>query len=140
VDLHWARTLAQASRAAAIVAASRLRAICTQRGETMASKSTTSHDEIVTWAERHGGKPACVAGTGGGKDPGMLRLMFPESEFAQDDKLNEMGWDEWLRAFDANDLALIYDESSRFNKIVARSTAEARSRGESGASVHHPRH
>jgi hypothetical protein len=105
----------------------------------MGSKTTTSHDEIVAWADRQGGRPACVAGTGAGKDPGMLRLMFPESDLANDDKLREMSWDEWLRAFDANDLALVFDESSRFNKIVARSTAEARARGESGASVHHPR-
>jgi hypothetical protein len=105
----------------------------------MASKTTTNHAEIVAWAERHGGRPASVEGTGRESDPGMLRLMFPESELAHDDKLRELAWDEWLSAFDANELALVYDESSRFNKIVARSTADARARGESGASVHHPR-
>jgi len=68
----------------------------------------------------------------------MLRLMFPDAPFANDEKLREMEWDEWFDAFDANGLALVYDPSSRFNKIVARSTAEARERGESGASVHHP--
>jgi hypothetical protein len=106
----------------------------------MASKTTTSHDEIVAWANRHGGKPACVSGTGGKHDPGMLRLMFPDSGYANDDKLHEMEWDEWLRAFDANELALVYEESNNFNKLVARSTAEARARGESGASVHHAKH
>jgi hypothetical protein len=105
----------------------------------MTSKSTTDHAEILAWADKHGGRPACIAGTGAGADPGMLRLMFPESKLANDDNLREMSWDEWLRAFDANGLALVFEESSRFNKIVARSTAEARARGESGASVHHPR-
>jgi hypothetical protein len=105
----------------------------------MTSKTTTSHEEIVEWADKQGGRPACVEGTGGDGDPGMLRLMFPETALANDDKLREMTWDDWLEAFDANELALVFDESSRFNKIVARSTAEARARGESGASVHHPR-
>ena len=104
----------------------------------MASQTTTDHDVIRTWAEGQGGKPACIVGTGGKNDPGMLRLMFPDSEFADDANLHELNWDDWFEAFDANELALVFDEKSRFNKIVARSTAEARSRGESGASVHHP--
>jgi hypothetical protein len=68
----------------------------------------------------------------------MLRLMFPGSSYAKDENLHEIGWDEWGQAFEANGLALVYDPSSRFNKIVARSTAEAREHGESGVSVHHP--
>jgi hypothetical protein len=104
----------------------------------MASKTTTNHDDIRQWAEAHGGRPACIEGTGGKHDAGMLRLMFPNTAQANDDNLREMSWADWLRAFDANELALVYDDASRFNKIIARSTAEARAQGESGASVHHP--
>jgi hypothetical protein len=101
----------------------------------MSSKTTTDHDEIRTWAESHGGKPACVGGTGGKNDPGMLRLMFPDSSYANDDNLHELSWGDWLEAFDANGLALVFDPSSRFNKIVARETA-ARAHGAAGASHH----
>jgi hypothetical protein len=102
------------------------------------SKTTTDVDEIREWAESNGGKPACVGGTGGKGDPGMLRLMFPDSPFANDDKLHEMSWEDWGKAFEANELALIYEPDNRFNKIVARSTATARERGDNKASVHHP--
>jgi hypothetical protein len=86
----------------------------------MPSKTTTDHQEIRRWASAHGGKPACIAGTGGKGDPGMLRLMFPDSPRADDENLRELGWDEWLRAFDANHLALVFDENDRFNKLVSR--------------------
>jgi hypothetical protein len=108
------------------------------------NKITTDHEQIRSWAESRGGKPACVAGTGGKGDPGILRIMFPEAPYANDENLREMSWDEWFKAFDANDLALVYEETtaqgqpSRFYKMISRETAEARSRGESGASVHHP--
>jgi hypothetical protein len=104
----------------------------------MTSKTTTDLDEIREWAEANGGKPACIGGTGGDGDPGMLRLMFPDSRFANDENLHEMTWEDWGDAFEANELALIYEPENRFNKIVARSTAAAREHGESKASVHHP--
>jgi hypothetical protein len=102
------------------------------------SKTTTDRDEIRRWAEAHGGKPARIEGTGGRGDPGMLRLMFPDAPFAKDEQLRAIDWTEWFDAFDRNDLALVYDPTSRFSKIIARSTAEARAQGESGVSVHHP--
>jgi hypothetical protein len=105
----------------------------------MSSKTTTDHDEIRKWAEAHGGNPACVMGTGGKHDPGMIRLMFPNGHFANDENLHELSWEDWFQAFDANGLALVLDPTSRFNKIVARSTAEARANGDHGESVHHPR-
>jgi hypothetical protein len=102
------------------------------------SKTTTNRDEIRRWAEAHGGKPACIEGTGGRGDPGMLRLMFPDAPFAKDEHLHAIDWAEWFEAFDKNGLALVYEPTSRFSKIIARTTAEAREQGESGASVHHP--
>lgn len=111
----------------------------------MATKVTTDHEEIRKWAEARGGKPACVLGTGGKGDIGMLRIEFPKAPLAKDENLKEISWDEWFKAFDRNGLALVYQDKtadgklSRFNKLVARETAKARARGEHGASVHHPR-
>jgi hypothetical protein len=106
----------------------------------MVSKTTTSHEEIRRWAESRGGKPACVRGTGGDGDPGILRIMFPGAPNARDENLHEIDWDTWFQAFDANGLALVYEEQtakgqpSRFYKIVSRSTADARAHGERRAS------
>ena len=41
------------------------------------SKTTTDHEEIRRWVEARGGRPACVRGTGGRGDTGMLRIDFP---------------------------------------------------------------
>jgi hypothetical protein len=88
------------------------------------AKTTTDHDEIRRWAESRGGKPAAVAETGSGDDPGILRIDFADP----DDALEEIGWDAWFRAFDENGLAFLYQDEgeSRFNKLVSRETAESR--------------
>ena len=105
------------------------------------SRTTTDRNEIRRWAEERGAKPACVKGTGGKGDPGMIRLDFPG--FSGSDSLEHISWDEWFKAFDDNDLALVYQDRtadgqrSNFNKLVARDTADARAQGDSQASVHH---
>jgi hypothetical protein len=87
-------------------------------------KTTTDHDEIRSWAEARGGKPAAVADTGGGEDVGVLRIEFPG--YGDDSRLEEIGWEEWFRKFDEQGLALIYQEEtadgerSTFNKLVSR--------------------
>lgn len=104
------------------------------------SKTTTDHEEIRRWAEARGAKPACVKGTGGSHDPGMIRLDFPG--FSGSDSLQHISWDEWFDAFDENGLALVYQDRtadgarSNFNKLISRDTAESRSHGESHASTH----
>jgi hypothetical protein len=101
------------------------------------STTTTDHEFIRKWAEERGGKPACVKGTGGGDDPGMIRIDFPG--WSGEDSLQPISWDEWFKAFDDNKLAFLYQdttkegEESRFNKLVNRSTA-SRSRSRSGSS------
>ena len=77
---------------------------------------TTDHDEIRRWVEKNNGRPACVAGTGKGKDPGVLRIDFDE----KDAKLEPVSWETWFEWFDKNDLALLHAEDSRFNKLVQR--------------------
>ena len=87
------------------------------------SKTTTDHDEIREWVESRGGVPAHVTGTGNGNDPGVLRINFTDEPGGDDDdRLEEISWDEWFKAFDENDLAFLYsgEGDSRFNKLVSR--------------------
>ena len=99
------------------------------RGGDAGSKTTTDHDEIRAWAEERGAHPACVRGTGGKGDIGMLRLDFPG--YSGRESLEEIGWDEFFGKFDEQGLALLYQEStkrgqkSNFNKLISRGTAQA---------------
>lgn len=87
-------------------------------------KSTTNHDEIRKWVEEHGGKPTRVAGTGGKAGAGVLRINFDDPGGDDDDRLEEIGWDEWFKTFDESDLAFLHGEGeSRFNKLVSRENA-----------------
>jgi hypothetical protein len=92
-----------------------------------ASKITWDHDEIRRWAEQRGGKPACVKGTGGDGDEGVLRIDFPG--YSGGDSLQHIDWEEWFNKFDGAYLALVYQNKTRagqrsnFNKLVSRSEA-----------------
>ena len=94
------------------------------------AQPVTDHQKIRQWAEARGAKPACVRGTGGKADTGMIRLDFPG--YSGGDSLQEIGWDEWFKAFEANNLALLIQEEtaggekSNFNKLVSRETADTR--------------
>lgn len=102
--------------------------------------TTTDHETIKKWVEERGGFPACVKGTGGDADLGMLRIDFPG--YSGEESLKHVGWDEWFEAFEENELAFLHQDRtsdgrlSRFNKLVARQTVERREAGEHGASVH----
>jgi hypothetical protein len=93
------------------------------------SHALTDHEQIRRWAEARKAKPACVKGTGGKNDPGMIRLDFPG--FTGGESLQPISWDEWFKAFDENGLALlVQDETadgkqSNFNKLVSRDTVHA---------------
>ena len=67
---------------------------------------TTHHDVIREWAESRGGVPATVEGTEHGDHLGVLRFDFGD----KDEKLREVGWDEWFATFDARRLNFIYQE------------------------------
>lgn len=78
---------------------------------------TTDHEEIRRWAEAHDAQPARVRGTGSGKgDPGILRLDLGEPE----ESLEQISWEDWFEAFEANGLALLISPDSGFNKLIAR--------------------
>lgn len=95
-----------------------------------AAKHTTDHEFIKRWAEERKGKPTAVKGTGGGDDPGIIRIDFPG--YSGQGKLEPISWDEWFQKFEENDLALLFQEEtaggekSNFNKLVKRSTVEER--------------
>jgi hypothetical protein len=88
------------------------------------TRKTTDHDEIRRWVEAHGGTPARVRGTGGGDDPGVLRVDLPGG--TGEDELEHISWDEWFQKFDENNLAFLYQEEkasgddSTFFKLVER--------------------
>ena len=85
-----------------------------------ASQQTTDHDEIRRWAEARGGRPSVVR-TGKGEG-GILRFDFGED----DEKLEDIPWDEFFRLFEENGLALLHQDKtadgkdSRFAKFVKR--------------------
>ncbi|MFN3513757.1 MAG: hypothetical protein ACK41C_11965 [Phenylobacterium sp.] len=86
------------------------------------ARKLTDHDEIRSWAEARGGRPAKVAGTERGGEGGILRFDFGEKE----ERLEEISWDEFFEIFDENELALLEQEEtksgevSRFSKFVNR--------------------
>ncbi|HVT11636.1 MAG TPA: hypothetical protein VHE55_05175 [Fimbriimonadaceae bacterium] len=88
------------------------------------ARTTTNHDEIKRWAEARGAVPSTVKRTSNPDDPGILRLHF--SGFSGGDSLQGIGWEEWFRKFDDQNLALLYQEEtkdgqkSNFNKLVSR--------------------
>jgi hypothetical protein len=87
------------------------------------SQTTTNHDKIRKWAQRHGGKPAAVASTHDENDVGIVRIMFPKSKQSEHSNLTEISWDEFFEEFDKRSLALVYDEDTMFSKIVSRESA-----------------
>jgi len=89
------------------------------------AKTTTDHDAIRKWVEKHGGKPARVADTAKRGEGGVLRIDFAEPGGNDDDRLEEIDWDQFFEIFDDSDLAFLHsdDGESRFNKFVAREDA-----------------
>jgi hypothetical protein len=88
------------------------------------SKVTTDHKEIRKWVEERGGRPASVRGTGGNEDAGLLRIDY--EGFGDDDRLQEISWEEFFDKFEKNRLAFLYQDktsggdTSRFSKFISR--------------------
>jgi hypothetical protein len=86
------------------------------------SKSTTDHEEIRSWVEERGGQPSRVEGTN------LLRIDYPG--FSGEGTLEPLDWDEFFRIFDENNLAFLYQETtkdggeSRFSKFVDRDSLD----------------
>jgi hypothetical protein len=88
------------------------------------SKTTTDHEEIRQWVEERGGSPAVVASTHEEDETGILRIDMPG--YGGEGSLEHISWDEWFDKFDREDLAFVYQETtkdgapSNFNKIVSK--------------------
>ena len=108
------------------------------QGSSSSARVLTDHDEIRNWAEERGAEPACVIGTGGDGDIGMIRLDFPG--YSGEGSLEPIDWDDWFQKFDERNLALlVQDETARgersnFNKLVSRETVEKEQAGRSSRS------
>jgi hypothetical protein len=72
------------------------------------------HDQVRSWIEAHNGRPARVPGTGRGDNPGILGICYQPSN-----AMEEVPWDNWLRWFERNRLALVVSNDG-FNKLVPR--------------------
>jgi hypothetical protein len=88
----------------------------------MASRATTNPYEIRDWAESWGGRPAAVRDTHRGGQTGIIRIMFPNSRRSEHEDLMEISWNEFFDQFEDRGLALVYEDDSRFNKLVSRET------------------
>jgi len=92
------------------------------------AKVTTDHQKIREWAEERGGTPAAVKGTGGGDDPGVLRIDFPG--YTGDESLKAITWEQFFEKFEKERLAFLYQEEtkeggeSRFSKLTNREEAK----------------
>ena len=69
---------------------------------------TTDHEVIRRWAQARRAVPATVAGTHHDGQLGVLQFDFPGYS---GDRLMEVSWAEWLRAFDQRRLNFIYQET-----------------------------
>jgi hypothetical protein len=91
------------------------------------AKTTTNHDEIRKWVEKHGGHPAVVAATENKGGGGLLRIDYDEPGGNDDDRLHRITWNEFFEIFDKNDIAFLYDPDgdSRFSKFVEKTSANS---------------
>ena len=89
------------------------------------SNQTHDHKKIRQWAEERGGVPAKIKNTGKTDDDGVLRIHFPENS-DNDDRFEEISWDDFFENFDENKLDFLYQdkkadgETSTFHKFVSR--------------------
>ena len=90
--------------------------------ESSESQVTTDHDEIRRWVEERGGQPARVEGTN------LLRIDYPG--FSGEGTLEPLDWEQFFGLFDENNLAFLYQETtkdggeSRFSKFVDRDSTD----------------
>ncbi|MGY3604164.1 MULTISPECIES: hypothetical protein [unclassified Bradyrhizobium] len=93
------------------------------RNKESEAHTTIDHELIRDWVEERGGHPATVKVTEQHGAAGILRIDFAP----KDEALDEIGWDEFFRKFDASELAFLYQDvtregrPSRFHKFVRRS-------------------
>jgi hypothetical protein len=63
---------------------------------------------------------------------GIIRLMFPSSPYDDHHDLVPISWDEFFDQFQDRGLAFVFEDDSRFNKLVSRDSLEDRDHGHRG--------
>ena len=100
------------------------------------ARTTIDHSEIKNWVEERGGHPARVKGTDTTNSAGLLRIDYPG--FSGEDTLEQITWEEFFTAFEANNLAFLYQDEtkdgkeSRFSKLIDRDSVTEKSKSASG--------
>jgi hypothetical protein len=76
--------------------------------------TTTDHNEIRTWVQRHQGRPQIDDFSAGEAGQRMLRIDFPgeaDDQFLGDsDKPHNTSWDAFFKEFDDQELSFMYTE------------------------------
>ena len=96
------------------------------------AKTTTEHEQIKRWVEERGGHPARVKGTDEKGTSGVLLIDYPGYEGTQ--TLETISWEEFFQGFEENQLAFLYQDStkagdnSRFSKLINRDSADEKGR------------
>ena len=86
------------------------------------ARTTTNHETIRKWVEKHQGHPALVRT---GSSGGVLRIDFDEPGGNDDSRLERVSWDEFFKVFDESDVTFLHGEGdSRFNKFVEKESAD----------------
>jgi hypothetical protein len=86
----------------------------------------TDHDQIRRWAAVRREEPACVKAGGDKRDTGMLRFEF---RGRVDEPVERISWEQWLKAFDDQELALRVEEDRPggvFSRTYEHSAGHAR--------------
>ncbi len=87
---------------------------------------TTDHDVIRKWIEEREGRPARVRDTED-QEGGLIRVDYPGFS---GESLQTISWEEFFDAFEANNLAFLFQDKkkdgseSRFSKMIDRDAAK----------------
>lgn len=94
------------------------------------AQTTTDHERIRAWAQRHGGVPATVRDTSDKRGPGVLTLDIVGYGAGEED-LEHIDWEVWFEKFEEEQLAFLHQdekadgEESTFFKLVRRDSTDA---------------
>ncbi|MGD9496007.1 MAG: hypothetical protein AB7Y46_06840 [Armatimonadota bacterium] len=76
---------------------------------------TVNHAQVRGWASRRGAEPGVLAAQG---SPDRLELIMPGDRPCH--LVGRVSWDEFLRQFDDQRLALLYREGGAWHRFVPR--------------------
>jgi hypothetical protein len=86
----------------------------------MTARATIDHTTIRNWVERNGGCPVHVRHYGEADYAGELHVAFSFSVSSTSPRCERISWQRFFDWFDANELALLYQDQSRSSRLVHR--------------------